>query len=236
MFNFKQFAVEDDASSQKVGNDAVLLGAWARSLECESPMRILDIGTGCGVVALMMAQQYPLAQVYGLDLDEPSIAEARGNFDRSPWRERLHLIHCPLQEYQCEEKYQLIVSNPPFFTNSLKGPNKQRNTARHTDSLPFDDLLKHAAQLLTEDGTFCVMLPNLDADNVVRKARLHYNLNLQRRWDIRTRTDLPVKRSLLAFTFKYAIPYEPEIRELVLREADNSNTADHIALTQDYYL
>lgn len=234
MFQFKQFSVADDNSSQKVGNDAVLLGAWARSLHNGNPARILDIGTGCGVVALMMAQQYPVAQVEGLDLDQPSIDEARVNFAASPWGERLSLIHCPLQEYQTERRYQLIVSNPPFFTNSLKGPNKQRNTARHTDTLPFADLLEHASRLLSEDGTFCVMLPNLDADNVVRKARLHYNLNLHRRLDIRTRVDLPIKRSLLAFTFR--VPEEPERGELVLREADNTNSVPHRQLTAEYYL
>lgn len=234
MFQFKQFEVEDDRSSQKVGNDAVLLGAWARSIHNENPSRILDIGTGCGVVALMMAQHYPMAEVHGIDLDPASIEEATGNIARSPWSDNVKVFLSPLQHYQTESRYNLIVSNPPFFTNSLKGPNAQRNTARHTDTLPFVELLEHAARLLAPDGTFCVMLPTPDADNLVRKARLHYNLNLQRRLDIRTRLDLPVKRSLLALS--HEVPQEADIRELVLREADNTNSKAHKELTAAFYL
>lgn len=234
MFSFKYFSVEDDASSQKVGNDAVLVGAWAPSIHVSEPSHILDIGTGCGVVALMMAQRFPMARVHGVDLDMPSIREAARNFEASAWGERMDVFCSPLQEFETELRYQVIVSNPPFFTNSLKGPNAQRNTARHTDTLPFEDLLEHVARLLAPDGTFSCMLPNLDADNVVRKARLHYNLNLHARLDIRTRVDLPVKRSLLAFTPR--LPERVDIRELVLRDADNRNSEPHKSLTRDFYL
>ena len=231
MFRFRQ--LNEDQSSQKVGNDAVLLGAWARPIH-RQPTRILDIGTGCGVVALMMAQAFPDAEVHGLDLDEASIKEAQGNFETSPWKEHMKLFLSPLQQYDTEVRYDLIVSNPPFFTNSLKGPNAQRNTARHTDTLPFVELLEHANRLLTEDGTFCVMLPNTDADFLCRKARLHYNLNLHRRLDIQTREDLPIKRSLLALS--HHVTDSPDIQTLILREKDNSNTEAHRELTREYYL
>ena len=128
-FRFKQFAVEQDDVAMKVGTDGVLLGAWA---DCNGAKRILDIGTGTGVIALMLAQRNAEAEVQAVEIDETATRRARSNFDLSPWAERLTVENCAVQEFAPAEKFDLIVSNPPYFVDSLLPPDAKRSTARHT--------------------------------------------------------------------------------------------------------
>jgi len=157
-FQFRQFSVEDEHSSMKVGTDGVLIGAWANH---NNPQNILDIGTGSGLIALMMAQRFPQAAIYAIDIHNESVKEAENNFAKSPWVERLSLSIISLQEYATESKtkYDLIVSNPPFFNNSLQPPIETRKQARHTATLTYPEIADSIANILHPEGNFCLILP-----------------------------------------------------------------------------
>ena len=154
-FRFKQFSIRQDRAAMKVGTDSDLLGALAAGGE-----HILDIGTGTGVLALMMAQRFPEAHVTAIDIDEGAVSDARDNFANSPFASRLTLHHTSLQDYIATSPlYDSIVCNPPYFDKSLEAPDRSRTRARHTSSLPFRELIEGAYTLLHEDGTFSVILP-----------------------------------------------------------------------------
>ena len=155
-FKFKQFAVEQDDVAMKVGTDGVLLGAWANT---DNAKRILDIGTGTGVIALQMAQRNPVAQIHAVEIDETAAHRARANFDLSPWAERMNVEQTAVQEFSPAEKFDLIVSNPPYFVDSLLPPDAKRSTARHTHDLSFEELDSAVCQLLADDGLFALILP-----------------------------------------------------------------------------
>ena len=168
-FKFKQFTVQHDLCAMKVNTDGVLLGAWASA---HNPQLILDIGTGSGLVSLMLAQRYPAGCLLGIDIDQGACAQSKINFAQSPWAERMYVEHVSLQEFalSTHRKFDLIVSNPPFFNNSLKNPSKERTLARHTDSLSHKELFSCAKKLLTHTGTFCVVLPSESYVDVVEIA------------------------------------------------------------------
>ena len=161
MFRFKQFAIRQDRCPMKVGTDGVLLGAWVSVRP--SDRRILDIGTGTGLIALMMAQRVPGARITGVDVED--ISQARENADASPWGGRVAFVQCPVQEFAPQGKFDLVVSNPPFFVDSLTCPDAGRTTARHAVRLPFGDLRDAVVRLLSDEGHFAVVLP---ADEAAR--------------------------------------------------------------------
>jgi tRNA1Val (adenine37-N6)-methyltransferase len=156
-FHFRRFEVEDERSTMRVGTDAMLLGAWATPGRAQ---RILDIGTGSGVLALMMAQK-TTASIDAIDIDLPSVAEASGNFERSSWSDRLSAIHRSLQEHSptFRGNYDYIVVNPPYFTKSMHSPSDRKNIARHEGRLTAEELAGCAAELLAPAGVFAVILP-----------------------------------------------------------------------------
>ncbi len=153
-FSFKQFTIHQELCAMKVGTDGVLLGGWAVGGE-----RILDIGCGTGVIALMMAQRYPASHVVAIDIDEGAFRQTTMNIQESPFADRVEVYQVSLQNY-FTDPFDAIVCNPPFFANQLKGPDQQRNMARHTDSLSFADLFKHAKRLLKPTGTFSLVVPD----------------------------------------------------------------------------
>jgi len=156
-FQFKQFSINDSNCAMKIGTDGCLLGAWADINSVES---ILDIGTGSGLIALMLAQR-SIAFINSVEIDDGAFKQATENFKNSPWADRLSIIHSSIQEYikGCEKKYDLIVCCPPYFVNSLKTNDKKRRLARHTDSLSFEELLSGTMRLLKIDGKFCTIIP-----------------------------------------------------------------------------
>ena len=166
-FKFKQFEIHQDRCAMKVGTDGVLLGAWA-----PGGKRILDIGSGTGLISLMMAQRCQEAQVIGVDLDAEACDEARENVAASPFADRVSIACCRLQDYESAEKVDAIVSNPPFFLNSLKNPDSKRSMARHADSLPFRDLFLGVKRLLSEEGVFSVIVPSEVLDAFTSEAYL----------------------------------------------------------------
>lgn len=192
-FRFKQFAIRQDRCPMKVGTDGVLLGAWASVRP--SDRRILDIGTGTGLIALMMAQRVPGAQVTGVDVED--VSQARGNADASPWGGRVAFVQCPVQEFAPQERFDLVVSNPPFFVDSLTCPDQGRTTARHAVRLPFDELCASVVRLLAGGGRFAVVLPTDEAARFIGVCR--GKLALVRRTDVRTTPRHPVRRVLMEF-------------------------------------
>ena len=243
-FRFKQFTVWHDRCAMKVGTDGVLLGAWAGT--SESPegasqpamtsaiKRILDIGTGSGLVALMLAQRFPNALIDGIDIDSSAVLQAQANFSASPFCARLHAYSSPLQDWQPQEKYDLIVSNPPYFSNSLLCPDNTRTIARHNNTLPFAELLQHSNRLLSPCGTLALVLPADAEKEILTQARLQ-RLYCVRLCRVHTTAAKPVKRILIAFARReLTCTIVPEM--LYLSENGRPRSAAYSTLTRDFYL
>ena len=177
----------------KVGTDGVLLGAWAAVRPQDR--RMLDIGTGTGLIALMLAQRAPEAHVTGVDIDD--VGQARENAAASPWSGRVAFAQCPVQEFETPEPFDLIVSNPPFFVDSLTCPDGGRTAARHAVHLPFGDLRDAVLRLLAPGGRFAVILPTAEAERFL--AVCAGRLALVRRTDVRTTPRRPAKRAAALF-------------------------------------
>lgn len=172
VFQFKHFSVSQSNSSMKVGTDSMLLGAL---VEAENPGRILDIGAGTGVLSLMMAQKFPKAKIHGVEVDQNAVLDCSLNFEMSAWKDRLTIYGRDFLHFESIEKFDLIISNPPFFENSLKSSVQGRTVARHTDALPLNSLAEKVAELLSENGSFWVVLP-LDATDKLTVLAGEYNL------------------------------------------------------------
>lgn len=218
----------------KVGTDGVLLGAWVRLNN--SHKRLLDIGCGTGLVALMAAQRTAEwgAEVVGVEIDGPSATEATLNFASSPWADRLSVVECAVQEFGTEAPFDHIVSNPPYFVDSLLSPDAARTNARHTTTLTFNALAHSVGRLLSEEGAFSVVLP-YDAVGDMVVAGVRNGLFLARRMDVRSKATSGPIRALLEFGRK---PVPTEHTELVIHASDGylGYSADYVALTKDFYL
>lgn len=215
----------------KVGTDGVLLGAWAGVRP--SDRRMLDIGTGTGLIALMLAQRAPEASVTGVDIDD--VAQARENGDASPWGDRVVFERCPVQEFRAPEPFDLIVSNPPFFVDSLTCPDEGRTAARHAVHLPFDELRDAVLRLMAPAGRFAVILPTTEAERFL--AVCAGRLALTRRTDVRTTPRHPAKRALMEFSRTGVADAAPETSELTVGTGRHEcYTPEYRALTRDFYL
>ena len=245
MFRFKKFTVHDEACAMKVGTDGTLLGAWAPLYPSKQPAgqpHVLDVGTGSGLIALMLAQRDPQARILAIDIDEPSVRQAADNFAASPWPERLEARHCSLQDLAAEpdraHSFQLVVSNPPFFVDSLKNPDAARAKARHTDFLPFDQLVSHCTQLLAEDGILALIVP-AEAEPMILSLAAKHGLTPYLITRVHTRPHKPAKRTLLALYWanKAKLPNLPNLSSLFLQTEDGApRSADYQKLCQDFYL
>ena len=170
VFQFKHFSISQANSAMKVGTDSMLLGS---SIYAVKPKRILDVGAGTGVLSLMMAQRFPDAMITGVEIDENAVKDCFLNVEKSDWSNRIIVQKVNFLDFEAFEKFDLIISNPPFFDNSLKSSNEGRNTARHTDTLPFDALLRKISTLLAESGVFWVILPIEEAEKMFFYAEVH---------------------------------------------------------------
>ena len=191
MFRFKNFTVEQDLCAMKVGTDGVLLGAWARGGE-----QVLDVGTGTGLIALMMVQRYPEARVTALDIDEGAVRQATINVEQSEAKDRIRVVQQRVQEH--EGQYDAIVSNPPFFIDSLNAPDVQRNTARHAETLKYAELMEAAWRLLKDDGELSVVVP-FDYRQRMEDEATFRGFFPSRVCAVKTVERKPAKRYLLAF-------------------------------------
>ena len=232
-FTFKQFSIQQDKTAMKVGTDGVLLGAWAPI--ANNPFSVLDIGAGTGIIALMLAQRTHAEQIDALEIDEDAYEQAVENFESSPWGDRLFCYHAGLDEFieEPEDEYDLIVSNPPFYSEDYKTENEQRDLARFQDAMPFEELVEAADLLLSENGIFALILPYKEEQSFIALARESelYPIKITR---VKGTPTSSIKRSLLAFTRNEKA--EIEIDELVIEIERHKYTPEYIELTKDFYL
>jgi len=230
LFHFKQFSVRHDRSGMKVGTDGVLLGAWT---DVKDAKRILDIGTGTGVIALMMAQRTESdVKISAVEIDLDASADAAENFTSSPWKNRLSLHAGSIQEYQAVEKFDLIVSNPPYFQNSYKPPDSKREAARHTENLSFNNLLHAVNSLLLPTGRFSVILPYTEGLSFIELAN-QTGYFCTRKWSFKGRIHKPIERWLLEFSTQEKLTYNGEI---VLHDTGEEWSDAYKKITQEFYL
>jgi tRNA1Val (adenine37-N6)-methyltransferase len=233
MFTFKQFSIEQDRCAMKIGTDGVLLGAWT-PIE-NNPFSILDIGTGTGIIALMLAQRSKAEQIDALEIDDEAYEQATDNFENSPWSDRLFCFHAGLDEFvdEPEDEYDLIVSNPPFYSEDYKTAIPQRDLARFQDAMPFEELIEAAALLLSESGIFSVIIPFNEEDNFISIANEYelYPLKITR---VKGSPTSEIKRSLLAFARDEKTSLTTD--ELIIEIARHDYTPEYIELTKDFYL
>lgn len=227
-FKFKHFEIHQDRCAMKVGTDGVLLGAWALGGK-----RILDIGSGTGLISLMMAQRYPEAQVVGIDLDAEACAEARENVAASPFADRVNIVDCRLQDYESVEKFDAIVSNPPFFLNSLKNPDSKRSMARHADSLPFRELFRGVKLLLSDDGVFSAIVPVEVLEAFASEGYMH-GLYLLRQCGIKTVERKQPKRYLLTFAKHRSMEMDDMVETMMDSEGNRSEW--YAKITEEFYV
>ena len=236
-FRFKQFSVKQDRCAMKVGTDGVLLGCWAEGGE-----NILDIGTGTGLIAMMMAQRFPNAHVDALEIDSSAACQALENIAQSPFKKRVSVVAESLQNYAasvCGEcnfsdgMYDSIVSNPPYFINSLKNPNAERAKARHTDTLSYADLFTGVAKLIKAGGVFSAVIPVECEDLFCSEAFLH-GFFLTRKYMVRTVGHKMPKRCLLAFSKQRSVTIDN--MDVCLQNSDGSRTDWFNEKSSEFYL
>lgn len=229
MFRFKQFSILQDKSAMKVGTDGVLLGAWTPVKNATS---ILDVGTGTGLIALMLAQRTLNAHIDAVEVEDEAYVEATVNFKNAPWSDRLKIYKDSFLEFQTDCKYDLIVSNPPYYTDTYKQPSSERMLARHVGELTFKSLLEKVAGLLSEQGTCAFIIPYKEEESFLK---LGENLGLfpKKIERIKGRVDLPFKRSLLYLTQELT---SVEEKELVIEKGRHIYTDEYIKLTKLFYL
>lgn len=218
----------------KVGTDGVLLGAWAPI--DHKPFSVLDIGAGTGLIALMLAQRSQAEQVDAIEIDENAFEQCVDNFENSPWNDRLFCFHASLDDFMDDledEEYDLIVSNPPFYSEDFKTENESRDLARFQDALPFEDLVEAASVLLSETGVLAVIVPYKEEVRLITLAE-EYHLFPLKITRVKGTPTAEIKRSLVAFSF--AETHELPIDELVIETTRHQYTEDYIALTKDFYL
>lgn len=211
----------------KVGTDGIMLGAWA----CGGK-RMLDIGTGTGVIALMMAQRFPDGRVDAIDIDPDAAAQAAENAGLSPFADRVSVRCAALQDYAASAKYDSIVCNPPFFSRSLVSPDSKRTLARHSASLPFDVLFRRAAELLADDGYFSLIIPKDTLPEVETAAALS-GMFLTRRCSVRTTPKKLPSRHLLTFA---RVPEQLTDEEGVIQNSPSEPTEWYRNLLSDFLL
>ena len=231
-FVFKEFAVKQDQCAMKIGTDSVLLGAWS-SIE-SNPFSILDIGAGTGILALMLAQRSNAELIDALEIDDNAYEQCVDNFEQSPWGDRLFCYHASLEEFaeEIEDEYDLIISNPPFYSEDYKTENDARDVARFTKAMPFDHLIESVSKLLSETGIFSVVIPFKEEETFIALA-LNFNLFPLRILHVKGNPSSEIKRSLIHFSFRES---EITISELIIETSRHNYTKDYINLTKDFYL
>ncbi len=230
MFRFKHFAIEDNLSAMKIGTDGVLLGAWADVAETR---HILDAGTGTGLIALMTAQRSPNAKIVAVDIVEEATEEACSNVAMSRWNDRIEVVCHDLRTFKSNTKFDHIISNPPFFSESLLPADIARSVARHTTTLQFEDIVALSERLLSEGGKLSVILP-YDCGARMRSVAFE-RLWLSRQTDVITSEGDRPRRVLMEFTLQQR-PLMPRCDELTIRDSKGGYTQEYRQLTEEFYL
>jgi tRNA1Val (adenine37-N6)-methyltransferase len=231
IFNFKKFSVAQDKTKMKIGTDGVLLGSWTPL--SNNPQKILDIGTGTGVIALMLAQRTSNSIIDAVEIDSESFLQAKENFETSPWPNRLQIFRCSIQDYiqSAPPKYDLIVSNPPYFSNGTPSKYSEKNLVKHTNHLTHNELLDAVSQLLHDQGIFSIILPDQEGSKFIRESG-NYGLYPFTITNVYPKKSKPISRVLMLFK-------KIETNDLILlNESDlrNDRTLEYQELTSDFYL
>lgn len=231
-FTFKEFSVNQDRCAMKIGTDGVLLGAWTSI--SNNPYSILDIGAGTGILSLMLAQRCHAETIEAIEIDDAAFEQAADNFENSPWGDRLFCYHAGFNEFvdEIDEKYDLIISNPPFYSENYKSENPQRDLARFTDALPFEHLLYGTAKLLDNNGIASFIIPFSEEENFINLAE-KVGLLPCRITRVKGSDTSEIKRSLMEFSF---IKTNTNTSELIIETGRHQYTEDYINLTKDFYL
>lgn len=230
-FHFKHFTIHQEKCAMKVGTDGVLLGAWTQAFNAKT---VLDIGTGTGLIALMLAQKSE-ADIDAIDIDKNAFEQAVDNASHSKWKTRIQVFHLALQDFVefSSQKYDLIVSNPPYFVDASKASSEARNIARHmNETLTFEELISGVKSLLHPKGRFCLILPYKEGMLFIEEAEKQ-QLYCNRITRVRTKFDKMEKRFLMECSLKRTHILTDE---LIIHEDDNSYTKDYLDLTKDYYI
>lgn len=239
-FKFKQFEINQDKCAMKIGTDGVLLGAWTPIQQ--NPFSILDIGAGTGIVALMLAQRSHAELIDAIEIDDDAYEQCVNNFEQSPWGDRLFCYHASLDEFvaEIEDQYDLIISNPPFYSEDYKSENQQRDLARFNDALPFDHLIESVSKLLSENGIFSVIIPFKEEASFIKIAAT-FHLFPNRILQVKGNPSSEIKRSLIAFSFRETCAEQSRSsvlkkETLIVETGRHEYTEDYINLTKDFYL
>lgn len=226
----------------KVGTDGVLLGAWCPLNIEKLGYRVLDVGTGSGLIALMLAQRitilgYSLFTIDSIDIDAKAVEQAIYNFEQSHWTKNLAAYQSSLQDWHSEKKYDLIVSNPPYFQDSLKNPDAQRATARHTDTLTYKELVSHTAHLLYDDGVLALILP-IEAKETIIEIAQEQQLVPTRITYVHSKAGKPIKRLLISFEKKHSNhpAHACHISTFYIEGTNTPRSEEYKKLTEDFYL
>ena len=246
-FQFKQFTIQQEKAALKVSTDSCLFGAWiaeeVRNKKYEvrsgfntltthySPLTILDIGAGTGLLMLMLAQKSE-ALIDGIEIDEPSYQQATQNIEASPWKERLNLFHADVKQFNFSKKYDLIISNPPFYEGDLKSVAANRNVAMHDEGLKLDELIGIVDNNLTENGRFAVLLPFTRAERMIEKGKLT-ELHLLKHVQVKQTVKHGYFRSILLFSRREK---QPIVDDFSIKDENNQYTNEFVNLLKDYYL
>jgi len=228
-FRFKKFSVLNDKTAMKVGTDGVLLGAWC-SVDGDS--RVLDVGTGCGLIALMIAQRNAKAIIEGIDIESNAIDEAQLNFSNSPWSSRMSAKLFDFNEFENDRIYDLIVSNPPFFTNGVLPPQQSRNHARHSTTLTLESLIDKSSKLLLPSGVLSFITP-ADLEYNVRKSAVECSMSVKRMTRVIPVDGNECKRVLWELCLGDAQEQE---NTLIIENPNREYTEEYKKLTCDFYL
>ncbi len=229
IFKFKEFEINQQGCAMKINTDGVLLGAIVHS---QHPSRILDIGTGTGVIAMMLAQRFPLSQVHAVEIDEDAFATAIQNFQNSAFSSRLQGYSGSFEDLIDVDNYDLLVSNPPFYTNSLHNPDLRKKLARHTDFDFFDRLLAFAKTNLSERGELHLILPVELADYVVREG-LKLDFHLVKKIEIKSFVNTEVIRNIITLS---KVQYEISIEEFIIYESKGVYSQEYKELLKPFFL
>lgn len=231
-FRFKQFTINQDKCAMKIGTDGVLLGAWTSAEN--TPFSILDIGAGTGIISLQMAQRSDAEIIDAIEIDEDAHEQCVENFENSDWSDRLFCYHASLNEFaeEIDDEYDLIISNPPFYSEDYKSQNNSRDLARFTDALPFEHLIIGVSKLLSETGVFSVILPKKEEEYFKELAK-EKNLFPQRICYVKGNPNSEIKRVMIEFSFQ---EQEPKIENLIIEKSRHIYTEEYIDLVKDFYL
>ena len=230
-FHFKRFSVAHDRCSHKVGTDGVLLGSWVNIKQHDK--FLLDIGTGCGLIALMLAQRSKEdVRIDAIEIEERNAGQARENIAGSPWAQKVTVIQQSIESYSTTRQYDHIVSNPPYFSKSLLPPDQHRTRARHTQSLTFENLLASAKNLLSPEGRFSVVLPFVESKRFTDLAAA-LQLFPARRTTFQSRQHKPIERVLIEFSGELARTDETSV---ILYAEDGKWSDEYIGLTKEFYM